>query len=160
MIIEILQTLQVCQRVTLERELRVRESCTSWQCKVVRAWWNTSAWVSLPASSLSHNTHLQTQQCLLHRHLMEDSGDGWLSLPASWGTSSGTVWCTGDNRWLRVNSKHFTGLPLSFGVFLPELKKHFNAGSGEVSTIISIQMGVTFGSGWYLFVIKVELSQV
>ena len=29
MIIEILQTLQVCQRVTLERELRVRESCTS-----------------------------------------------------------------------------------------------------------------------------------
>jgi len=39
------------------------------------------------------------------------------------------------------------GVMYSFGVFLPELKKHFNAGSGEVSTIISIQMGVTFGSG-------------
>ena len=38
----------------------------------------------------------------------------------------------------------------SFGVFLPVLKEYFKAGSGEVSTIISIQMGVTFGSGYDL----------
>ena len=36
---------------------------------------------------------------------------------------------------------------LSFGVFVPELKKYFDSGSGEVSTILSIQMGVTFASG-------------
>jgi hypothetical protein len=35
----------------------------------------------------------------------------------------------------------------SFGVFIPYIKEHFNAGSGEVSTIYSIQVGVTFAAG-------------
>jgi hypothetical protein len=35
----------------------------------------------------------------------------------------------------------------SFGVFIPYIKEHFDAGSGEVSTIYSIQVGVTFGAG-------------
>ena len=35
----------------------------------------------------------------------------------------------------------------SFGVFLPYFKEHFKAGSGEISTVNSIQMGVTFASG-------------
>ena len=35
----------------------------------------------------------------------------------------------------------------SFGVFLPKFKEYFGCGSGEVSTINSIQMGVTFASG-------------
>ena len=35
----------------------------------------------------------------------------------------------------------------SFGIFLPKLKEYFQCGSGEVSTINSIQMGVTFASG-------------
>ena len=37
----------------------------------------------------------------------------------------------------------------SFGVFIPYIKEHFEAGSGEVSTIYSIQVGVTFASGKY-----------
>lgn len=39
------------------------------------------------------------------------------------------------------------GVMYSFGVFTPVFKKHFDAGSGEVSTIYSIQMGVTFAAG-------------
>jgi len=39
------------------------------------------------------------------------------------------------------------GVMYSFGIFLPEFKRIFNCGSGEVSTINSIQMGVTFASG-------------
>jgi len=39
------------------------------------------------------------------------------------------------------------GIMYSFGVFLPYFKEHFNAGSGEISTVNSIQMGVTFASG-------------
>lgn len=39
------------------------------------------------------------------------------------------------------------GVMYSFGVFIPEFKKHFNAGSGEVATVYSIQMGVTFAAG-------------
>lgn len=39
------------------------------------------------------------------------------------------------------------GVMYSFGVFVPAFKKHFNAGSGEVSTVYSIQMGVTFAAG-------------
>ena len=39
----------------------------------------------------------------------------------------------------------------SFGVFLPKFKEYFQCGSGEVSTINSIQMGVTFASGISLF---------
>ena len=35
----------------------------------------------------------------------------------------------------------------SFGVFLPKFKEHFQCGSGEISTIGSIQMGVCFGAG-------------
>ena len=35
----------------------------------------------------------------------------------------------------------------SFGIFLPKLKEYLQCGSGEVSTINSIQMGVTFASG-------------
>ena len=40
----------------------------------------------------------------------------------------------------------------SFGVFLPKFKEYFQCGSGEVSTINSIQMGVTFASGGCLLV--------
>ncbi len=32
-------------------------------------------------------------------------------------------------------------------MFIPYIKEHFDAGSGEVSTIYSIQVGVTFGAG-------------
>jgi len=39
------------------------------------------------------------------------------------------------------------GVMYSFGVFLPKFKEYFQCGSGEVSTINSIQMGVTFASG-------------
>jgi len=39
------------------------------------------------------------------------------------------------------------GVMYSFGVFIPKLKEYFGAGSAEVSTIYSIQVGVTFGSG-------------
>lgn len=39
------------------------------------------------------------------------------------------------------------GVMYSFGVFIPYIKEHFDAGSGEVSTIYSIQVGVTFASG-------------
>ena len=39
------------------------------------------------------------------------------------------------------------GVMYSFGVFVPIFKEYFECGSGEVSTIVSIQMGVTFGSG-------------
>lgn len=39
------------------------------------------------------------------------------------------------------------GVMYSFGVFVPIFKEYFKCGSGEVSTILSIQMGVTFGSG-------------
>lgn len=39
------------------------------------------------------------------------------------------------------------GIMYSFGIFMPKLKDYFKAGSGEVSTINSIQMGVTFASG-------------
>ena len=39
------------------------------------------------------------------------------------------------------------GVMYSFGVFLPKFKEYFNVGSGEVSAINSIQMGVTFASG-------------
>jgi len=39
------------------------------------------------------------------------------------------------------------GIMYSFGVFLPYFKDHFKAGSGEISTVNSIQMGVTFASG-------------
>ena len=58
-----------------------------------------------------------------------------------------------------VLTKYF----LSFGVFLPELKKYFECGSGEVSTILSIQMGVTFGSGYNITVTstyRAELSKL
>lgn len=39
------------------------------------------------------------------------------------------------------------GVMYSFGVFLPNLKEHFNVGSFEISVITSLQMGVTFASG-------------
>eukprot|EP00092_Neocalanus_flemingeri_P107362 GFUD01137806.1.p1 GENE.GFUD01137806.1~~GFUD01137806.1.p1 ORF type:complete len:506 (+),score=97.69 GFUD01137806.1:88-1605(+) len=39
------------------------------------------------------------------------------------------------------------GVMYSFGIFLPKFKEYFQCGSGEVSTINSIQMGVTFASG-------------
>jgi len=39
------------------------------------------------------------------------------------------------------------GVMYSFGVFLPKFKEYFQCGSGEVSTINAIQMGVTFASG-------------
>lgn len=39
------------------------------------------------------------------------------------------------------------GVMYSFGVFLPKFKEHFQCGSGEISTIGSIQMGVCFGAG-------------
>lgn len=39
------------------------------------------------------------------------------------------------------------GVMYSFGIFIPYIKEHFDAGSGEVSTIYSIQVGVTFGAG-------------
>ena len=35
----------------------------------------------------------------------------------------------------------------SFGIFMPKFKEHFQCGSGEISTVNSIQMGVTFASG-------------
>jgi len=39
------------------------------------------------------------------------------------------------------------GVMYSFGIFLPKFKVLFNCGSGEISTVNSIQMGVTFASG-------------
>ena len=45
------------------------------------------------------------------------------------------------------------GIMYSFGVFLPKFKEHFHAGSGQVSTVNSIQMGVTFASGQSVAVI-------
>ena len=39
------------------------------------------------------------------------------------------------------------GVMYSFGVFIPKLKEHFNAGSFEISVVTSLQMGVTFASG-------------
>jgi MFS family permease len=39
------------------------------------------------------------------------------------------------------------GVMYSFGVFIPAFKEAFGAGSAEISTIYSIQMGVVFGSG-------------
>jgi len=39
------------------------------------------------------------------------------------------------------------GVMYSFGIFVPKFKDIFQCGSGEVSTINSIQMGVTFASG-------------
>ena len=45
--------------------------------------------------------------------------------------------------WASDNNIYFS----SFGVFIPKLKDYFGAGSAEVSTIYSIQVGVTFGSG-------------
>jgi len=39
------------------------------------------------------------------------------------------------------------GIMYSFGIFMPVLKKYFKCGSGEMSTVNSIQMGVTFASG-------------
>ena len=48
--------------------------------------------------------------------------------------------------WLLIKSHKYLS---SFGVFLPYFKEHFNAGSGEISTVNSIQMGVTFASGNY-----------
>ena len=49
-----------------------------------------------------------------------------------------------EARWLLIKSHIYLS---SFGVFLPYFKEHFNAGSGEISTVNSIQMGVTFASG-------------
>ena len=51
-----------------------------------------------------------------------------------------------EARWLLIKSHIYL---FSFGVFLPYFKEHFNAGSGEISTVNSIQMGVTFASGNY-----------
>jgi len=39
------------------------------------------------------------------------------------------------------------GVMYSFGIFIPYLKEYFDAGSGVTSTIYSLQVGVTFGSG-------------
>jgi len=39
------------------------------------------------------------------------------------------------------------GVMYSFGVFVPKFKEYFSTGSGEVSTVVSIQMGVCFGAG-------------
>jgi len=39
------------------------------------------------------------------------------------------------------------GVMYSFGIFMPKFKEHFQCGSGEISTVNSIQMGVTFASG-------------
>jgi len=39
------------------------------------------------------------------------------------------------------------GVMYSFGIFIPYLKDYFKAGSGVTSTIYSLQVGVTFGSG-------------
>jgi len=39
------------------------------------------------------------------------------------------------------------GVMYSFGIFIPYLKDYFGAGSGVTSTIYSLQVGVTFGSG-------------
>ena len=48
----------------------------------------------------------------------------------------------------------------SFGVFLPYFKDHFNAGSGEISTVNSIQMGVTFASGNFYLMMMVMIMLV
>ena len=50
-----------------------------------------------------------------------------------------------DLRWTCYKDENV--LFFSFGVFLPYFKEHFKAGSGEISTVNSIQMGVTFASG-------------
>ena len=39
------------------------------------------------------------------------------------------------------------GVMYSFGIFLPVLKDNFNCGAAEISTVNSIQMGVTFAAG-------------
>ena len=39
------------------------------------------------------------------------------------------------------------GAMYSFGIFLPVLKERFKCGAAEISTVNSIQMGVTFASG-------------
>jgi len=39
------------------------------------------------------------------------------------------------------------GAMYSFGIFLPVLKDRFNCGAAEISTVNSIQMGVTFAAG-------------
>lgn len=35
----------------------------------------------------------------------------------------------------------------SFGIFMPKFKEHFECGSGEISTVNALQMGVTFAAG-------------
>ena len=39
------------------------------------------------------------------------------------------------------------GAMYSFGIFLPVLKERFQCGAAEISTVNSIQMGVTFAAG-------------
>ena len=39
------------------------------------------------------------------------------------------------------------GVMYSFGVFVPKFKEQFSVGSGEISIVMSIQMGACFGSG-------------
>lgn len=39
------------------------------------------------------------------------------------------------------------GVMYSFGIFLPVFKENFNCGAAEISTVNSIQMGVTFAAG-------------
>ena len=106
---------------------------------------------------------------------MAGSGAGWPSLDASWGISLEMASCTGADAEYGVMTFVVFGLYtntvasfgvfvqfansylqhaffikrflFSFGVFLPYFKDHFNAGSGEISTVNSIQMGVTFASG-------------
>ena len=106
---------------------------------------------------------------------MAGSGAGWPSLDASWATSLEMASCTGADAEYGVMTFVVFGLftntvvsfgvfvqfansylqhaffikrfLFSFGVFLPYFKEHFKAGSGEISTVNSIQMGVTFASG-------------
>ena len=39
------------------------------------------------------------------------------------------------------------GAMYSFGIFLPVFKENFDCGAAEISTVNSIQMGVTFAAG-------------
>ena len=50
--------------------------------------------------------------------------------------------------WIKYSSgSYFLIFYPSFGIFMPKFKEHFGVGSAEISTVNSIQMGVTFASG-------------
>ena len=100
---------------------------------------------------------------------MAGYGAGWLSLAASWATSLEMASCTGADAEYGVMTFVVFGLYtntvfsqniflFSFGVFLPYFKKHFNAGSGEISTVNSIQMGVTFASGNFSLILMMIIQ--